>query len=165
MKKKPKQKNKGGRPSDYRTDYAEQARKLCVLGATDAQLADFFGISESTLNLWKLRHAKFSESIKTGKLVADAEVADALYNRALGYSHKAVKIMQHEGIPIEHEYTEHYPPDATSAIFWLKNRQPTKWRNDQTVSDEVNKATINLPTELIEAANAARKKRLENGQK
>jgi len=29
--------------------------------------------------------------------------------------------------------TKHYPPDATSAIFWLKNRQRDKWRDKQDV--------------------------------
>lgn len=142
--------------------YAEQARKMCVLGATDSQLADFFGVSESTLNLWKQKVPEFSESIKRGKIVADAEVADSLYKRALGYSHKAVKILQHEGSSYEHEYTEHYPPDSTSAIFWLKNRQPTKWRNDQTVSEEVNKATLQLPPDIIAKANESRKARQLN---
>jgi DNA-binding XRE family transcriptional regulator len=33
-----------------REEYDEQARKLCLLGATDAELADFFGVSEQTLN-------------------------------------------------------------------------------------------------------------------
>jgi hypothetical protein len=24
---------------------------------------------------------------------------------------------------------KHYPPDVTACIFWLKNRQPEKWRD------------------------------------
>jgi hypothetical protein len=31
-----------GRPSLYRDEFAEQARKLCLLGATDRDLAEFF---------------------------------------------------------------------------------------------------------------------------
>ena len=27
--------------------------------------------------------------------------------------------------------TKHYPPDTTAAIFWLKNRQKSKWRDKQ----------------------------------
>ena len=30
-----------GRPSSYRQEYAEQAYKLCLLGVTDADMADF----------------------------------------------------------------------------------------------------------------------------
>ena len=57
----------GGRPTDYRAEYAEQAEKLCLLGATDIQLADFFDVAESTIHLWKHTHPEFSESIKDGK--------------------------------------------------------------------------------------------------
>jgi len=30
-----------GRPTNYHPEYAEQAYKLCLLGATDEQLGDF----------------------------------------------------------------------------------------------------------------------------
>ena len=118
-----------GRPTQYRAHYAEQARKLCLLGYTDKELADFFDVSEQTLCVWKRKHPKFVGSIKAGKAVPDAEVAASLLHRAMGYSHKAVKIMQAEGTSYEHEYTEHYPPDTTAGIFWRKNRQPGKWRD------------------------------------
>lgn len=36
-----------GRPSLFRPEYVEQARKLCLLGATDRELADFFGANPS----------------------------------------------------------------------------------------------------------------------
>lgn len=52
------------RPTKYQEAYAEQARKLCLLGYTDAELADFFEVSESTINKWKLDYPEFSESIK-----------------------------------------------------------------------------------------------------
>lgn len=122
-----------GRPSKYQPEFAEQGLKLCLLGATDKQLADFFGVAESTLNLWKQEYPEFSESLREGKQAADSAVANSLYRRALGYSHKAVKILAYEGSSFEHEYTEHYPPDTTACIFWLKNRQPAVWRDRMEV--------------------------------
>jgi hypothetical protein len=118
-----------GRPSAYRPEHAEQALKLCRLGATDADIAEFFGVSEQTINAWKGRHPEFLESLKGGKMEADAHVADRLFKRATGYEHEAVKIMQYEGAVIEVPYVEHYPPDTTAAIFWLKNRRPDLWRD------------------------------------
>jgi len=117
------------RPTKYRAEFAEQARKLCRLGATDRELADFFGVQESTINKWKLAHPAFSESLKTGKGMADAEVAEKLFKRATGYSHEAVKIFNDQGSPLQVPYTEHYPPDTTACIFWLKNRRPDLWRD------------------------------------
>lgn len=127
---------KGGRPSTYRPKYAKQAYKLCLLGATDAELADFFGVNERTINRWKIAHEDFCQSLKAGKQEADATVAERLYRRALGYRHRAVKIVADAKTGTEHvvPYTEHYPPDTTAAIFWLKNRRPEQWRDRHDVS-------------------------------
>ena len=57
----------GGRPTKYRDELPAQAKKLCRLGATDAEMAEFFEVSESTINEWKLAYDEFSESIKKGQ--------------------------------------------------------------------------------------------------
>jgi DNA-binding XRE family transcriptional regulator len=102
-----------------------------LLGATDKELADFFGVSEQTLNAWKQAHPAFLESLKAGKEMADSMVADRLFKRATGYEHEAVKIVADAKTGQEHivPYVERYPPDTTACIFWLKNRQRGKWRD------------------------------------
>lgn len=115
------------RPSKYTKDTAMQAEKLCKLGATDKELADFFGVSESTLNRWKEDHSEFWESIKKGKLLADATVADSLYQRAVGYQHPEDDIKVVAGEIVITPTTKHYPPDPVAGIFWLTNRQRGKW--------------------------------------
>lgn len=122
-----------GRPTKYRKEFAEQTYKLTLLGATDAELADFFDVEEKTINSWKKAHPAFLQSITRGKAQADAEVAEKLFHRAKGYSHKAVKIFMPAGAkePVYAEYTEHYPPDTQAASLWLRNRQPRKWRDKQ----------------------------------
>jgi hypothetical protein len=120
----------GGRPTDYKLEYCEQVVKLCKLGATDKELADFFDVEESTINNWKLAHPEFLESLRAGKMYADANVAEKLYQRAIGYVGKTTKFATFEGsITDSKEVEEHYPPDTTAAIFWLKNRQSKKWRD------------------------------------
>jgi hypothetical protein len=54
-----------------------------------------------------------------------------LYQKAIGYSYDAVKIFLPYGsaTPIYAPYVEHVPPDTTAAIFWLKNRDPDRWRD------------------------------------
>ena len=140
----------GGRPSNYKADYAEQAYKFCLLGATDARLGEFFSVSEQTINAWKAAHPQFLESIKRGKEVADSEIAHSLFQRAKGYSHPAVKIFNNQGEIIKEDYTEHYPPDTGAAMAWLKNRQSALWRDKQEVelSGEVS-ITVSLPDELL----------------
>jgi len=129
------EKNPEGRPTKYKKEYGLQAEKLCKLGATDEELADFFECSVSTLNLWKKEHKEFSLSITAGKMLADANVAERLYQRAMGFEHdseeiKVVSNGQGEGSSIERvKVRKVYPPDTAAAIFWLKNRQKKKWRD------------------------------------
>lgn len=122
-----------GRPSDYRDEFVEQAYKLCLLGATDVEMAGFFGVSERTLNTWKQQKPGFLQSITRGKLLADASVAERLYHRALGYSHPDVHVSSYEGDITLTDLTRHYPPDTQAASLWLRNRQPAKWRDKQDI--------------------------------
>ena len=119
-----------GRPSDYRPDFCDQARKLCRLGATDIEVADFLGVSVATLNNWKAAHPAFLDALKEGKSEADTRVVDSLYHRAVGYSFDSEKVqIQRDGSVVRAPIREHVPPDTTAAIFWLKNRRPQDWRD------------------------------------
>ena len=122
-----------GRPSKYEPVMCERARAMAERGAVDAEIAAALGVALSTLYLWRSQFPEFSEALKRGKDVADDMVEGALFRRATGYSHDAVKIMQYEGSPIEVPYVEHHPPDTTAAIFWLKNRRPKEWRDKRDV--------------------------------
>lgn len=125
--------NNVGRPTKYKSEYAKQAYKLSLLGHTDDELAEFFEVHRDTIYEWKNTHEEFSDSIKKGKQIADAEVVRSLYERATGYEHEDVDIKMFEGEIIKTKLIKHYPPDATAMIFWLKNRQPKKWRDKQEI--------------------------------
>jgi len=119
-----------GRPTLYKSEYADKARKLCEKhGFTDKDLAEVFDVDESTVNNWKVGHPEFLESIKEGKSFRDSNVERSLYERAMGYTHPEEKIFSNQGEIVRAETTKHYPPDPTAMIFWLKNRQPAKWRD------------------------------------
>lgn len=129
-----------GRPSAFKPEFVEQARKLCELGATDVELADFFHVSIATISNWKVAHREFLEALKLGKVAADDRVSTSLYQRAMGYSHDAEKIFMPSGAkkPVRVAYREHVPPDTTACIFWLKNRRPEEWR-DRTQHEHTGK--------------------------
>lgn len=129
------------RPSRYKAEFADQAVKLCRLGATDKELAEFFGVTEKTINNWKAAHPPFLQSLKAGKQLADADVADRLFQRAIGYSHPDVHISNYQGVVTITPITKHYPPDPTSMIFWLKNRRPDLWRDKPEPVDEEGNVT------------------------
>lgn len=128
--------NKGGRATNFRKEYCEQAYKLTLLGATDRELADFFHVTEQTINNWKKSHNEFFDSLKRGKELADSNVADRLYQRAMGFEHDSEEIKVVDGAIERVPIRKVYAPDTTAAIFWLKNRQPAKWRDKQDVQVE-----------------------------
>jgi len=119
-----------GQPTRYEPAFRSRARRLALLGLTDTEIADLFGISPDTLYEWRRRHPEFSDSLDAAKIEADAHVAEGLYNRARGMSVPAVKIFQGtpEGGPVIVPHQEHLPPDVGAAKLWLRNRQPERWR-------------------------------------
>lgn len=137
--------NRGGRPTKYRPEYCDQARKLCMLrkGMSDADLAEYFEVDEATIYRWKSEYPEFCDSINKGKHLADQEVVDSLYNRARGYSHDEEKIfLGQDDEVIRVDTIKHYPPDTAAAFIWLKNRHPENWRDKQTIE-------IESPDEII----------------
>jgi transposase len=123
-----------GRPTAYEPEFAKQAAKLCDLGATDDELADFFEVHRSTIYRWKHEHDDFCDAVKTGKETADERVERSLYQKATGYNvteEQAVKLKveqykeEVEVVQVE----KHVPADTTAAIFWLKNRRSGNWRD------------------------------------
>lgn len=118
-----------GRPTKYKPEYAELARKFCLLGATDKRLGELFEVNTDTINEWKKVHPEFSVSIDEGRHIADAEIANSLYHRAKGYSHPEVDIKVIQNQVVMTDLIKHYPPDTTAASLWLRNRQGDKWRD------------------------------------
>jgi len=120
--------DKMGRPTKYKEEYCDQARKICLLGYTNEDLAKFFEVDVSTIDEWISVYPDFSGSIKEGREDADVDVAMSLRRRALGAVVPETKVFCYEGDTVTEEVKKHYPPDTTAAIFWLKNRQPKYWR-------------------------------------
>lgn len=127
-----------GRPTKYQPEYSEQAYKLCLLGATDAEIADFFEVCVATVQNWKLDFPDFLDAMKNGKIKADAQVAYKLHGRAIGAEweeEQAIKVKTGqftEDVKIV-KVNRVAPPDTGAAIMWLTNRQKGLWRNTQSL--------------------------------
>ena len=97
--------NLKGRPSGYNPEvHLVLASYFAQEGMTEEQIATRIGISKATLTTWKQKYPEFLASLKTTKDEADAKVVESLYKQAL-------------------------KGNVTAQIFWLKNRQPEKWRD------------------------------------
>ena len=110
-------------------------------GLIDEQIAANIGVTTTTLYDWKKKYADFSDALKKGKETSDYEVENALFKSATGYEYEERKEVQEVVDGVMRKRVEitrkQVPPNATSAIFWLKNRKPDKWRNKQEI--EINK--------------------------
>ena len=144
----------GGRPTKYKPSYCKTAKSLAKLGATDFEIAQFIGVSYSTLRLWLSQHPKFSAAIKLGKAPPDKRTERSLYARANGYTYEAEEIFLVDKV-VETPYRDaagvldpkapptitrtkevlrvpvikHLAPDTGAIAFWLKNRRKDEWRD------------------------------------
>lgn len=118
---------KMGRPEKRPTLNLDQVEALGQYGLTEAEIADMMGVGLTTLKKWK-KNPDFAAAIKKGKNKADAKIVKSLYLKAFGY----VQLRRRPGQPDEEI---HVPGDTTAMIFWLKNRQPDRWkdRHDQVL--------------------------------
>ena len=119
-------------------------------GLTDIEIAARLGIHVSTYYRHKAKEEEFCEALKLTKEYADHEVEQALYKKALGYEYEENTLFnekQNDGSTKAQvrKVKKKAAPDTTAMIFWLKNRQPKKWRDKQEINLDAN---INQNTEV-----------------
>lgn len=117
-------------------------------GLTDEQIFKNLGISRDTFYKYKEKYSDFSEAIKKGKEVADIEVENALFKRAIGYEYKEVikEVKEIDGKKSTYvkEVIKEMPGDVGAQIFWLKNRKSNKWKDKQDIDIEDNNVSITI---------------------
>jgi len=137
----------GGRPTKYSPKQIKQVEMAVKIGCTDAEIADLLNIGITQLNEWKHKHKEFSAALK-GKELADVSVKRSLFERAIGYAAKDTYFSSYEGKVTATPTIKHFPPDVTACIFWLKNRQPDKWRDKSELA--VTNTVLGLPEDKLE---------------
>jgi hypothetical protein len=125
------------------SDAPRLALNYCRLGATDAQLAEFFDVSPETLGGWLADSREFAAAVRRGRKMADAEVVDSLHQLATGYVETVEKVMVCHGEPMVVTYRKQHRPDRKAGMTWLSNRMPQDWklpgtkREEKSVADAV----------------------------
>ena len=117
----------------YRREFASTAKKMCELGATEADLADALAVDQSTIRLWKSTHKEFSEACRLGAECADEQVEQSLYQRAVGYEHTAEKVIGHKGKAVIVKHRKRIPADVAAGKFWLLNRRSGHWKDPSKI--------------------------------
>jgi len=128
--------NSGGRPSKYKPEFAEIAKKLCAKCAfTDAQLADWFEVSVRTINEWKLKHPEFAQALKIGKAEIDDLVERATVAHIVGYYILVDEMDRHGNIKTVRKWV---PGNAHAGMKWLQARRPQIYREQKDVHHTLN---------------------------
>ena len=120
-------------------------------GLSEQQIAKNLNIAYSTFNVYKEKYPEFSEALKRTKEVADREVENSLFKRAMGYEYTETTYERIENMVVEPDGSikmepgtkiktviKQVAPDVTAQIFWLKNRKPAEWRDKREVNVDGN---------------------------
>jgi hypothetical protein len=123
---------------------ARQAYHMALLGATEREMAAMWGVSPKTIEYWKRTKPRFLKWLMKGRVEADANVARALYKRAVGYTIKTKEgvLNKKTGEVVEVEVEKHIPPDPWSAAKWLSLRRKGDWSDTQKL--EITNTNINI---------------------
>lgn len=83
-------------------------------GGGESGLCRKLGIARSELRRCRREHPELEELWRRGKAEVAERVEAALLKRATGYEEDGGKSV---------------PPDVRAAVFWLKNRRPSRWND------------------------------------
>ena len=135
-------KRQKGRPTKYKDEFVHRVEDYSLIGMRDTEIAGALKIDEATLYRWKNEHPDFCEAIKSGRDRYDTEVVEkALQQRAAGYEYNE-EVMTRDGPSV---ITHRFHGSDTAAIFWLKNRQPERWR-DKSIRENEGDITVQVST-------------------
>lgn len=116
----------GQRPM-FTLEVLDQIEMLGQLGATDDQIAMFFGKTSQAIANWGRRYPEFVEARKRGGIVADMQMAGSLFKRGNGFYYEEEEMKYVEKKWQKFSVKKYCIPDTTALIFWLKNRQRELW--------------------------------------
>jgi hypothetical protein len=165
-------KSNAGRKSKYETHVKPKLHLItqwCKNGSTDEQIYKKLRISKDSFYDYKKKHPEFTDALKIGKDDADDLVESALFKRALGYEYEETEESEtynpETGQTVKtRKIIKHLVADTTAQIFWLKNRRPDRWRNNDrldinTTSAQVEDSAIESTLSILKAREVEKKEK------
>lgn len=113
-------------PPGYRAEFAEEARKLALVGATDKEMAWHFEVPLETLHDWLASVSEFAQAVQYGRTLGDADVVEGFRQIAMGCFPEMVTRL----VSAKKEFLtciRHRPSNKAARSFWLMNRLPSEW--------------------------------------
>ena len=157
------------RPSKYQTHVEPRLNEIKAWardGATEEEIAKRLYISIASLYVYKKEYLEFSESLKCA-CAYDDEVVDSLHKNTLGGIVELLKpikvkkkffeegkLVREEEVVEYHKEEIYVQPDTMAQMYWLNNRQPSKWKA-KPVDNSGEKSAREALDEIVQAIEGA----------
>jgi hypothetical protein len=102
----------------------EKIYQLALLGCSDEEIADFFGVPCEYFQGWCERSGVLSDALKRGRRGADGDVAKSLYKMSTGFYYKEeVAVFDKETKEFHKTWVKKFcKPDGNLIKFWMSCR-------------------------------------------
>lgn len=149
-----------GRPSKYDTEvkpHLKEIEEAVKAGATDKEIAEAFGISESSIYKYKKEKVEFSQAFTRGRKQIVFKIKGALLKKALGFEYEEEKRVGRkdkngENIVLVEKYKRQCLPSETAAAMLLRNYDET-WRDNDNNTAKLKQQEAELKKEIAKANN------------
>ena len=148
------------RPSKYDTEvkpHIAEIEKAVQAGATVKEIAEAFGIAESSIHKYKAQHAEFSAAFARGRARVVFDIKAALLKKALGFEYEEEKRVgrkdgKGENIVAVEKYRRYCPPSETAAAMLLRNYD-AEWRDNDSATARLKQQEMELKKSIADANN------------
>ncbi|MBI9078313.1 MAG: hypothetical protein JEY79_01075 [Pseudodesulfovibrio sp.] len=119
------EKDRGGRPTEYDSKYADMVRELVAENNTSqAKLAKVFGVGKATITDWKKAHPDFAQALQEGEDRYKVKVVEKnLFRLCKGIRYTTTSYNP-KGLTTRKNYM---PPNAKAIELFLSRRAPERW--------------------------------------
>ena len=115
------------KPKEPLWDQETLIERMAVSGMTWEEMAAVLGFSNTTeLYQWFRANPRMRNAAERGRENPNRRVEASLFRRAVGF--QAREVISQDGKPTK-VIIKDFAPDPISCIFWLKNRDPARWRD------------------------------------
>jgi hypothetical protein len=134
--------------SRYFKAFDRRANGLALLGHTNEEIAELFGVERNTFAKWVIENPSLKAALHKARFDDNIAVVRALHRAARGYKHRETKLNVVDGELIKTNVTKAYPPNVNASMVILANRAGTQWKDKRTVEHS---GSVNL-SHLVESS-------------
>ena len=150
-----------GRPTSYRPEFAGRVTTMCMLGLTNAEIGERFGVSKSSIEEYIVKVDEFRRAVYKGREGADEMVVNSLFKSAHGFTHpeddiRTVALGNNQGSEIVITKTvKHYPPNERAIAHWLHVKQRARFPSPNSALAQGDGTPMDLAAQARAAVRAA----------